>query len=102
MGSYMKSENKLKGATNFRAWKTRIDLILAKNDLLGIVKGKVTKSLVNEGKRKYEKDGTTTMSIIVDSIKDHLIAYVSSPESSKQMYDALVGLYTIYCTHNFN
>jgi hypothetical protein len=27
----MKSKNKLEGASNFRAWKTRIDLILAKN-----------------------------------------------------------------------
>jgi hypothetical protein len=27
----MKSENKLEGASNFRAWKTRIDLIFAKN-----------------------------------------------------------------------
>ena len=35
------------------------------------------------------------MSIIVNSIKDHLIPYVSSLESSKNMYDALVGLYTI-------
>jgi len=36
----MKAENKL-GATNFRAWKTRIDLLLAKEDLLRIVKGMV-------------------------------------------------------------
>jgi hypothetical protein len=37
----MKSENKLEGASNFRAWKTRIDLILAKNKVLDIVKGKI-------------------------------------------------------------
>jgi hypothetical protein len=29
----MKSKNKLDGASNFREWKTRIDLILAKNKL---------------------------------------------------------------------
>ena len=34
----MKSENKLDGASNFRAWKTRIDLMLAKNKVLNIVK----------------------------------------------------------------
>jgi hypothetical protein len=33
----MKSENKLNGASNFRVWKTRIDLILAKNKVLDIV-----------------------------------------------------------------
>jgi hypothetical protein len=39
----MKSENKLNGASNFRAWKTRIDLILAKNKVLDIVKGNIVK-----------------------------------------------------------
>ena len=34
MTNSMKSENKLDGASNFKAWKTRIDLILAKNKVL--------------------------------------------------------------------
>jgi hypothetical protein len=46
----MKSENKLDGASNFRAWKTRIDLILAKNKVLDIVKGK-NQSLKKEKRR---------------------------------------------------
>jgi hypothetical protein len=37
----MKSEKKLEGASNFRAWKIRIDLILSKNKVLDIVKGKI-------------------------------------------------------------
>jgi hypothetical protein len=37
----MKSENKLEGASNFKAWKTRIDLILAKNKVLDIMKRKI-------------------------------------------------------------
>jgi hypothetical protein len=37
----MKSENKLERDSNLRAWKTRIDLILAKNKVLDIVKGKI-------------------------------------------------------------
>ena len=37
----MKSENKLEGASNFRSWKTRIDLILAKKKILDIVKGNI-------------------------------------------------------------
>jgi hypothetical protein len=50
----MKSENKLDGASNFKAWKTRIDLILAKNKVLDIVKGKiVNQSLKKEKKRNY-------------------------------------------------
>ena len=48
----MKSENKLDGASNFRAWKERIDLILAKNKVLDIVKGKIMKPDFEEGKEK--------------------------------------------------
>jgi hypothetical protein len=43
MTNSMNSENKLDGASNFRAWKIRIDLILAKNKVLDIVKGKIMK-----------------------------------------------------------
>jgi hypothetical protein len=48
----MKSKNKLDGASNFRAWKTRIDLILSKNKVLDIVKGKIVKPEFEEGKEK--------------------------------------------------
>jgi hypothetical protein len=48
----MKSENKLDGASNFKTWKTRIDLILAKNKVLDIVKGKIVKPEFEEGKEK--------------------------------------------------
>jgi hypothetical protein len=51
----MKSENKLDGASNFRAWKTRIDLILAKNKVLDIVKGKIMKPEFEEGKRRNRR-----------------------------------------------
>jgi hypothetical protein len=71
----MKSENKLEGASNFGAWKTRIDLILAKNKVLDIVKGKIMEPIFEEGKEKEPqnvavmkkfKDGEINdMSIIV-------------------------------------
>ena len=50
----MKSENKLDGASNFRAWKTRIDLILAKNKVLDIVKGKIVEPEFEEGEEKEQ------------------------------------------------
>ena len=52
MTNSMKSENKLEGASNFRAWKTRIDLILVKNKVLDIVKGKIVNPEFEEGKEK--------------------------------------------------
>lgn len=94
MGSHMEVENKL-GATNFRGWKTRIDRLLAKENLLGIVKGKVTEPKNHEEKLKFEKGDITARSIIMDFIKDHLIPYISNLDSSKKTYGALIVLCTI-------
>jgi hypothetical protein len=101
----MKSENKLDGASNFRAWKTRIDLILAKNKVLDIMKGKIVEPEFEEGKEKEPqnivvvekfKDGDiNAMSIIVESIKDHLIPYISHLDSLKKMYDALTNIFSV-------
>jgi hypothetical protein len=52
MNYSMKSENKLDGASNFRSWKTRIDLILSKNKVMDIVKGNIVKPEFEEGKEK--------------------------------------------------
>jgi hypothetical protein len=105
MMNSMKSENKLDGASNFRAWKTRIDLILAKNKVLDIVKGKIVKLEFKEGEEKepqnvaamekFKDVDINAMSIIVDSIKDHLIPYISHLDSSKKMYDALTNLFSV-------
>jgi hypothetical protein len=105
MTNSMKSENKLDGASNFRARKTRIDLILAKNKVLDIVKGKIVKPEFEEGEEKepqniaamekFKDIDINAMSIIVDSIKDHLIPYISHLDSSKKMYDALTNLFSV-------
>jgi hypothetical protein len=101
----MKLVNKLDGASNFRSWKTKIDLILAKNKVLDIVKGKIMKPEFEEGKEKepqnvaamekFKDNDINSMSIIVESIKDHLIPYISHIDSSKKMYDALTNLFSI-------
>jgi hypothetical protein len=101
----MKSKNKLDGASNFRAWKTRIDLILDKNKVLDILKGKIVEPEFEEGKEKepqnvavmekFKDSDINSMSIIVDSIKDHSIPYISHLDSSKKMYNALTNLFSV-------
>jgi putative lipoic acid-binding regulatory protein len=100
MTYFMKSENKLDGASNFRAWKTRIDLILAKNKVLDIVKPEFEEGKEKEPQNvaameKFKDVDINAMSIIVDSIKDHLIPYISHLDSSKKMYDALTNLFSV-------
>ena len=105
MNYSMNSENKLDGASKFIVWKTSIYLILAKNKVLEIVKGKTVEPEFEEGKEKepqnvavmekFKDNDINAMSIIVDSIKDHLIPYISHLDSSNKMYDALTNLFSV-------
>jgi hypothetical protein len=73
--------------------------------VLDIVKGKIVKPEFEEGKEKepqnvtamekFKEGDINSMSIIVDSIKDHLIPYISHLESSKKMCDALTNLFSV-------
>jgi hypothetical protein len=44
---------------------------------------------------KFKDNDISSMSIIVDSIKYHLIPYISHLDSSKKMYDALRNLFSV-------
>ena len=43
MSNTIKGDYKLEGASNYKSWKKRIDLIFEKNKVLDLVKGKVKK-----------------------------------------------------------
>ena len=88
-----KLDEKLEGAEKFRAWKYRIMLILQKNDVDKFVKEEVKEQEQEEAKSKNKKDMIIAKRIITDSIKDNLIPQVSSSETSKEMFDALSGLF---------
>jgi hypothetical protein len=47
------------------------------------------------GKEKHQKDTIRAKRIIADSIKDHLIPYVSSKKTQKEIFDALNRLYEV-------
>jgi hypothetical protein len=44
---------------------------------------------------KFKDNDINAMSIIVDSVKYHLIPYISHLDSSKKMYDALTNLFLV-------
>jgi hypothetical protein len=44
---------------------------------------------------KFKENDINDMSIIVDSVKYHLIPYISHLDSSKKMYDALTNLFSV-------
>jgi hypothetical protein len=79
-------------------WKTavpdkyRIGLILEENGLAKFVK-EVSEFVDVVENAKHQKDIIRAKRIIADSIKDHLIPYVSSKKTPKEMFDALNRLY---------
>jgi hypothetical protein len=85
--------DKLEGVENFCAWKYRIGLVLEENDLAKFVKGEIPEPDDTAEKAKHQKDTIRAKIIIADSIKDHLIPYVSSKKTPKEMFDALTRLY---------
>ena len=95
--SFCKESNKLVGTNNFLAWKKRIDLLLKENKLLEHIKGNIT-ILAKEQTQalaKYRKDETRVQRILIEFIKDSLIPYVSKLETSKEIYDNLVEIFSV-------
>jgi hypothetical protein len=67
----------------FYAWKYRIGLILEENDLARFIKEELPELEDAVEKEKHQKDTIRAKIIIADSIKDHLIPYVSSKKTPK-------------------
>jgi putative lipoic acid-binding regulatory protein len=44
---------------------------------------------------KFKENDIHTMSIVVDSMKDHMIPYISHLDSSKKMYHAMTNLFSV-------
>jgi hypothetical protein len=89
MSASTKLVEKLEGIDNFRAWKYRIGLTLAENDLSRFIKEDVEEPKDAVEKEKHQKDSIKAQRIIADSIKDHLIPYVLSKKTPKEMFDVL-------------
>jgi hypothetical protein len=93
MSASTKLVEKLEGIDKFHAWKYRIGLILVENDLSRFIKEEVEEPEDAVEKAKHQKDSIKAQRIIADSIKDHLIPYVLSKKTPKEMFDALSKLY---------
>lgn len=94
---FCNKSNKLVGTANFLAWKNRTGLLLKENELLDYIKGSVSVPAKEQTQAlaKYNKDEIRTQRILIESIKDALIPYVSKLEISKEIYDKLVELFSV-------
>ena len=93
MSHHTKLDENLEGASNFRACKYKISLVLEENELDTYISGEVPVPKGDEDKALHKKKLIKAKRIIVYSIKDHLIPHVSSLNTPKAMFDALTKLF---------
>jgi hypothetical protein len=89
----LKFEDRLEGATNFRAWKARLILLLEENDLREYVEIVISDPNDPQELATHQKREMKAKRVLLDFVKDHLIPHISEKNKAKDMYDALVGLY---------
>ena len=93
MVSTLRVEDRLEGATNFRAWKARILFLLEENDLKEYVEMVIPNPKDAQELATHRKREVKAKRVLLDSVKDHLIPHISKKTIAKDIYDALVVLY---------
>lgn len=93
-----KQGNILDGASNFKAWKKSIDLVLEEYLISQYVQGKVSKPCDdddNDVKARFRKGEVKAQRIFFESLKDNLIPFILELATLKEVYDTLVNLFLI-------
>ena len=97
MSTSLRVEDRLDGILNFSPWKERIKLLLREMELWHIVYGTQAKPVVVPTTAaelaEYERCNITTMRVILDAVKDHIVPHVSRKDHAFEMWEALTKLY---------
>ena len=83
--TYCIERNKMVGSSNFSAWKKRIDLNLIEDEVMDYIEGSKIQPPKSDAPThsKYMKGEIKAQRILIESIKDSLIPYVSKLKSAK-------------------
>ena len=93
MVNTLRVEDRLEGATNFRAWKARIIFLLEENDLKEYIEMVIPNPKDAQELATHRKREVKAKRVLLDFVKDHLIPHIFEKKTTKDMYDALVELY---------
>ena len=93
MVNTLKLEDRLEGETNFQAWKSRVLILLEENDLKEYVEDVVPSLNDPVDLEFHKKRELNTKWVFLEPVKDHLIPHIVEKETSKDMYDAMMGIY---------
>ena len=95
--TYCKESNKPFGSSNFSAWKKRIDLSLIEDKFMEYIEGSTIQPPKEDAPAhvNYMKGEIRAQRILIESIKDSLIPYVSKLNFAKEIYKKLVELFSV-------
>jgi hypothetical protein len=91
--SSVKAEDRLEGASNFNAWKSRLLNILEEGDLDELVTGVMEEPTSNTGRAAYKKRQAKAKRANFDSVKDSMMPLIGHLRTAKECFDALTNLY---------
>jgi hypothetical protein len=89
----VKVEDRLIGASNFNAWKSRIVNILEENELEELITRVIEESTSNTARVAYKKKQAKAKRIIFYSVKDSMMPIIGHLRTAKECFDALANLY---------
>jgi hypothetical protein len=89
----LKVEDRLDGASNFLSWKVRVTLAFKEYDIWELVDKVVPPPIDPTTLESHNKKEIKAQRVILDSVKDHLIPHLSEKKMTKELFDALVGLF---------
>jgi hypothetical protein len=83
----------LDGASNFISWKVRISLALKEYDHWEFLDKVLVPPIDSKSLASREKKEIKDERVILDSMKYHLIPHLYKKKITKEMFDALVGVF---------
>ena len=89
----VKVEDRLIGASNFNAWKSKIVNILEENDLEELISREIEEPTSNTARATYKRKQTKAKRIILYSVKDSMMPIIGHLRIAKDCFDALAKLY---------
>ena len=85
--TFIRSEDRLEGSSNFNNWKARIIVILKERDLDQYVLTEVVEPTSAVGKASFKRNQGKARRIIYNSVKENIMPIITPLKTTKECYD---------------
>jgi hypothetical protein len=82
-------EDRLDGASNFSAWKSKLLVTLEEEDLLDATTKTLPETITELEKKIRKEDDVSARKIIIYSVRDHLLPRIANLKTAYDMYKTL-------------